>query len=72
MVEVSNSALMWFFTFVLLVGFVLTYMNLNGEVVFYNRYEGLVVSAIGLLASIFVGVRSSRQGLEGFKSLYRL
>ena len=70
--KISNGALMWILTFIILVGFVLIYNNLNGETSFGSRYEGLIVAIFGLVCSVFVGVKSSKQGLESFTSLYRI
>ena len=65
-----SGMLMWLFTFILLIGFLTIYKNLDGNVMFYNRYEGLYIALFGLICSVYVGVKTSRQGIEGFKSLY--
>lgn len=67
-----NGTLMWILTFMILIGFVLIYKNLNGEIVFSNRYEGLIIALIGLICSVFVGVKSSKKGIESFTSLYSI
>ena len=63
------KTLMWIFTVMLVIGFILTFRNLNGEYV-KSKYEGLVLSVIGLAASVFIGVKSSRNGVESFTSLF--
>lgn len=68
--NLNNGVLMWLFTFILLIGFILIYKNLNNEIVFGSKYEGLYVSIFGLIASVFVGVNTSKQGIENFVSLY--
>lgn len=67
-----NGYLMWIFTFMILIGFVLTYRNLNGETVFNSRYEGLIIALIGLICSVVVGVKSTKKGIESFTSLYSI
>ena len=61
--------LMWVFTLILVIGFVLTYRNLNGNY-FKSNYEGLMLSVIGLLGSIYIGVKSSRGGVESFAAMF--
>lgn len=67
-----NGTLMWILTFMILIGFVIIYKNLNGGVVFGSRYEGLIIALIGLICSVFVGVKSSNKGIESFTSLYSI
>ena len=67
-----NGYLMWIFTFMILIGFVLTYRNLNGETAFNSRYEGLIIALIGLICSVVVGVKSAKKGIESFTSLYSI
>ena len=63
--------LMWFFTLIMLIGFIIAKRNLEGENGFTSsRYEGLIIIFIGLVSSVVVGVKSSASGLESFKSLY--
>ena len=66
----ANGTLMWIFTFMILIGFVLIYKNLNGQIMFSGRYEGLTLALIGLVCSVFVGVNSAKKGIESFTSLY--
>ena len=69
MVDEQTKLLMWVFTFILVLGFLLTYKNLNG-VVLKTPYEGLILSIIGLLGSIYIGVKSSRGGTEAFAAMF--
>lgn len=68
----ESSTLMWLLTIILLLGFMLTYMNLNGERVISNsKYEGLIISILALLGSVYVGMNTANGGFESFKNLYR-
>jgi len=67
-----NGALMWIFTIMIFIGFILIYKNLNGEIVFGNKYEGLIIALIGLICSVFVGVNTSKKGIENFTLLYSI
>lgn len=65
------NALMWLFTILLLLGFFITYKNLDGvNIVMDSKYEGLLISLVGLLGCVLTGIESSRGGAESFKSLY--
>ena len=67
----ESNVIMWVLTIILLFGFLLTYMNLNGERVLTNsKYEGLVISILALMGSVYVGVNTANGGFESFKSLY--
>lgn len=66
-----TNAIMWFLTLMLLIGFMMTYKNLNGKrLIFDTKYEGLIVSTIALALSVCVGVKSSKGGIESFMNLY--
>lgn len=66
-----TNTIMWFLTLILLLGFVMTYKNLDGKhVIFDTKYEGLIVSTIALVMSVYVGVKSSKGGIESFMNLY--
>ena len=65
----QSKMLMWVFTLILVVGFILTYRNLNGTY-FNSNYEGLILSVVGLLGSVYIGVKSSRGGTESLAALY--
>ena len=67
----TSASLMWLFTLIILIGFFLIHKNLNNETITGNKREGLYLALFGLLASVYVGVNSSRSGIEGFTSLYR-
>lgn len=66
------NLLMWCFTFILFIGFVLIYRNLNGKYIFSakSKYEGLIIAVIGLGLSVITGVSSTQDGVETFKNLY--
>ena len=67
----ESNVIMWILTIILLIGFILTYKNLDGERVLTNsKYEGLVISILALLGSIYVGVNTANGGFESFKSLH--
>ena len=67
----TNNELMWVFTILVVIGFIMTYRNLQGETLILNsKYEGLIVSLLGLCLAIYTGVNSTPHGLDKFKSLY--
>lgn len=71
MAEESNNGLfMWIFTIMIIIGFILIYRNLNSQLVSGNKYEGLIVAAIGLVCSVFLGIKSASNGIESFGELY--
>lgn len=66
-----HTTLMWILTLVLIAGFMLIAMNLNGKHLFTEwKYEGFAVALFGLVGSIIVGVNSSPSGVETFANLY--
>lgn len=67
----TNSELMWVFTIIVVIGFIMTYRNLQGESLILNsKYEGFIVSIIGLCLVVYTGINSTPSGLDKFKSLY--
>jgi uncharacterized membrane protein YecN with MAPEG domain len=62
----TNAIIMWILVIVIIVGYVLVYRNLNGRY-FKTRYEGLIISIIGLVISCIVGVKTG--AVENFLSL---
>ena len=67
----ETNGIMWILTILLVIGFMLTYRNLNGErIIFDSKYEGLTISILALIGSVYVGVNTSNKGLEAFKKLY--
>ena len=72
MADTNNNTLMWIFTIILVIGFVLIHKNLNNETYFGSKYEGLYISLFGLICSVYIGVNSANQGVEKFVSLYGL
>lgn len=67
----DTGTIMWVLTILLLVGFILTYKNLNGERVLTNsKYEGLVISVLALAASVYIGANTTKEGMSALKGLY--
>ena len=71
MTNTNNGIIMWILTFIILIGFLLIHKNLNNETLTGNKHEGLYLALFGLIASVYVGVKTSKSGVEGFTSLYR-
>ena len=67
----DTGTIMWVLTILLLVGFILTYKNLNGERVLTNsRYEGLVISVLALAGAVYIGGNAMKGGMSALKGLY--
>ena len=67
----TNNELMWVFSIIVVIGFIMTYRNLQGENLILNsKYEGLIVSLIGLCLAVYTGINSTPHGLAKFKALY--
>ena len=61
----SPSALMWAFTIILVVGLFMVIANLHGKCLF-SKYDGVIMSFIGVGASIWVAVGSRKPVKELF------
>ena len=61
----TSTALMWTFTIVLLIGLFMTIANLHGKCLF-SKYDGVIMSFIGIGASIAIAVTSNKSAKELF------
>ena len=63
---------MWIFSLILLVGLILSYMEISGKKPMVMKYEGPILVTVGLVASILVGMMSSEKVSEGFSEAFGL
>ena len=70
----STKFLMWLLTFIMFMGIILTYYNLNGKYLENGKYFGLYVIRLGFFGSVAVALKSrSREGfVGGMRSLRNL
>lgn len=70
----STKFLMWLLTFIMFMGIILTYYNLNGKYLENGKYFGLYVICLGFFGSVAVALKSrSREGfVGGIRSLRNL
>lgn len=70
----STKFLMWLLTFIMFMGIILTYYNLNGKYLENGKYFGLYVICLGFFGSVAVALKSrSREGfVGGMRSLRNL
>jgi uncharacterized protein YybS (DUF2232 family) len=62
------SALMWIFTIILTIGVVMTFVNTKGKIL-ANKYEGSIISLVGLIGSVVIGM-VSKKSRETFMAIF--
>ena len=64
---------MWIFTVLIGFGIWLSFRQIKGDKQPYkHKFEGPILSTIGLLLSVMVGMLSGGETTENFKALYGL
>ena len=61
----ASTVLMWVFTIFMLAGLIMTFYNLRGKCI-YSKYDGLILTTIGTLASICTAVTTNKPANELF------
>lgn len=54
----TNNGLMWVAVIILVVGLFVIWYNLRGEERYDGRVVGLVIAAVGTIASVCIGMRA--------------
>ena len=67
--EKCLSALMWLFTIILTIGVIMCFVNASGKIMM-NKYEGAIISIVGLIGSITIGMLS-KNSRETFTALFK-
>ena len=67
--EKCLSALMWLFTLILTFGVIMCFVNASGKTMM-NKYEGSIISLVGLVGSIAIGM-ISKNSRETFTALFK-
>lgn len=67
--EKCLSALMWLFTLILTFGVIMCFVNASGKIMM-NKYEGAIISLVGLIGSIVIGM-VSKNSRETFTALFK-
>ena len=66
----TADIIMWILAIVILAGLIITLLELqksNADPMWF-KYDGLVISAVGLIASCIVGVKTNK--IENFTALF--
>ena len=67
--EKCLSALMWLFTLILTFGVIMCFVNASGKIMM-NKYEGSIISLVGLVGSVIIGM-VSKNSRETFTALFK-
>ena len=55
---ITSNIIMWIIVIIMIVGLIMTFRNINDKECF-NKYEGLILTTIGLILSCSAGVLSN-------------
>lgn len=55
---ITSNAIMWVLVIVMIVGLIMTFRNLNDKKC-VNKYEGLILTVVGLVSSCVAGMLSN-------------